>query len=135
VRVRLSPESLARSIKKIAPELLTITEPEVSFRKRGSIAVGEGFLPDHLGLPDRRLRNGAADRTDGDYRHRNRRSDDQLRDAAASHDRLPSMNAIAADYGQCVPYVCDGHHKEDVSEEVLSPSFTRGAKSEVCPPG
>ena len=134
MRGRLSPESLARSIKKIALELLTITEPEVSFRKRGSIAVGEGFLPDDLGLPDRRLRNGAAARTDGDYRHRNRRSDDQLRNAA-SHDRLPSMNAIAADYGQCVPYVCDGHHKEDVSEEVLSPSFTRGAKSEVCPPG
>src|SRR5258708_34419581 len=92
---RLSPESLARSIKKIAPKLLTLTEPEVSFRKRGSIAVGEGFLPDDLGLPDRRLRNGAAARTDGDYRHRNRRSDDQLRNAA-SHDRLPSMNAITA---------------------------------------
>jgi hypothetical protein len=51
VWVRLSPQSLARSIKKITPELLTITEPEVSFRKRGSIAVGEGFLPDHLACP------------------------------------------------------------------------------------
>jgi hypothetical protein len=38
------------------------------------------------------------------------------------------MNAIAGGYGQCVPDVCDGHHKEDVSEEVLSPSSTRGAK-------
>jgi hypothetical protein len=35
------------------------------------------------------------------------------------------MNAIAVGYGQCVPDVCDGHHKEDVSEEVLSPSSTR----------
>jgi hypothetical protein len=43
------------------------------------------------------------------------------------------MNAIAGGYGQCVPDVCDGHHKEDVSEEVLSPSSTRGLKSEVCP--
>ena len=31
---RLSPGSVARSIKKITPELLTITEPEVNFRKR-----------------------------------------------------------------------------------------------------
>jgi hypothetical protein len=43
------------------------------------------------------------------------------------------MNAIAVGYGQCVPDVCDGHHKEDVSEEVLNPSSTRGLKSEVCP--
>jgi hypothetical protein len=41
---RLSPESVARSIKKITPELLTITEPEVSFRKRGPDA-GVGLLP------------------------------------------------------------------------------------------
>jgi hypothetical protein len=64
---RLSPGSVARSIKKIATELLTITEPEVSFRERGSKAVGGGFLHDDLGLLDRRLRNGAVDRTDSGH--------------------------------------------------------------------
>ena len=43
-------------------ELLTITEPEVSFRKRGFRSVGEGFLCGELCFLDRGLRNGAADR-------------------------------------------------------------------------
>jgi hypothetical protein len=100
---RLSPGSVARSIKKITPELLTITEPEVSFRKRGPTAVGEGVLPDDLGRLDRRVRNGAADRTDGDHRHSDGSggSDEQLRNVA-SHDRLPSMNSIATGYGRHV---------------------------------
>jgi len=84
--VRRSPQSVARPVKEIASELLAISEPEVSLRKRRSIR--ESFLRADLGRLDRRLRNGEADRADGDYRHRNRRSDDQLRDAAASHDRL-----------------------------------------------
>lgn len=86
---RLSPGSVARSIKKITPELLTITEPEVSFRKRGFRSVGEGFLCGELCFLDRGLRNGAADRANADNcdSDGNRDSNDQLRDAAW-HDRL-----------------------------------------------
>ena len=47
-------------------ELLTITEPEVSFRKRGFRSVGEGFLCGELCFLDRGLRNGAADRANAD---------------------------------------------------------------------
>ena len=44
------------------------------------------------------------------------------------------MNAITVNLWAARPCGCDGHHKEDVSEEVLSPSFTRSGKGEVCPP-
>jgi hypothetical protein len=44
-------------------ELLPITEPEVSFRKRGFKSVGEGFLRADL---DRGLSTGAADRANTD---------------------------------------------------------------------
>ena len=86
--VRRSPQSVARPVKEIASELLVISEPEVSLRKRRSIR--ESFLRAELGRLDRRLRNGAADRADNDHRHsnRNRRPDDQPRNAAVSHDRL-----------------------------------------------
>jgi len=82
--VRRSPQSVARSVKEIAPELLTLSEPEVSVRKRRSLR--ESSLPADLGRLDRRLRNGAADGADRDHRHsnRNRRPDDQLRNAAVS---------------------------------------------------
>jgi hypothetical protein len=65
-------------------ELLTITEPEVSFRKRGFRSVGEGFLCGELCFLDRGLRNGAADRANADNcdSDGNRDSDNQLRDAA-----------------------------------------------------
>lgn len=58
-----------------------ITEPEVNFRKRRLRAVGESLLGDDLGWLDRRLSNGG----DSDHcnSNRNRRSDDQLRDARA----------------------------------------------------
>src|SRR6476469_6363339 len=86
VRERPSFEKAARSIEKIAPELLTITEPEVRFRNLGFRSVGEGFLRDDL---DRGLSTGAADRANSDNCNSddNRDSDDQLRDAAC-HDRL-----------------------------------------------
>ena len=59
------------------------------------------MLGDDLGWLDRRVRNGAADRTDGDHRNSDGSSgsDEQLRNVA-SHDRLPSMNSIATAYGR-----------------------------------
>ena len=86
--VRRSPQSVARPVKEIASELLAISEPEVSVRKL--ISIRESFLRADLGRLRRRLRNGAADRADNDHRHsnRNRRPDDQPRNAAVSHDRL-----------------------------------------------
>ena len=82
---KTSPEPVA-PIKKMDSELLPITEPEVSFRKRGFKSVGEGFLRDDL---DRGLSTGAADRanTDNCNSEGNRDSNNQLRDAAW-HDRL-----------------------------------------------
>ena len=59
---KTSPEPVA-PIKKMDSELLPITEPEVSFRKRGFKPVGEGFLRDDL---DRGLSTGAADRANTD---------------------------------------------------------------------
>jgi len=59
---KTSPEPVA-PIKKMDSELLPITEPEVSFRKRGFKSVGEGFLRDDL---DRGLSTGAADRANTD---------------------------------------------------------------------
>ena len=83
---------LARPIKKIALELLTIAEPEFGFRNRECRVVGEGFLPRLA----RRLRNRTANGADGNYRHssRNCRSHDQPRDAAVPHDCLPSFELL-----------------------------------------
>jgi hypothetical protein len=58
-------------IKKMDSELLTITEPEVSFRKRGFRSVGEGFQCGERCFLDRGLRNGAADRANADNRDSN----------------------------------------------------------------
>ena len=130
---RLSPGSVARSIKKITPELLTITEPEVSFRTRGPTAVGEGVLPDDLSRLDRRVRNGAADRTNRDHRHSDGSSgsDEQLRNVA-SHDRLPSMNSIAAAYGRRVLKDVMGITKRAVSVSPAARKTSRVPWAAIC---
>ena len=80
---KTSPEPIA-PIKKMDSELLPITEPEVSFRKRGFRSVGEGFLCGERCFLDRGLRNGAADRANADNcdSDGNRDSNDQLCDDA-----------------------------------------------------
>ncbi len=72
-----------------------IAEPEVSFGNGGCKTVGGGFLPDNLGSLYPRTCTGAADCTDGDHRHSNRKPD-QSRGAVVLHDDVP--NAIEAAY-------------------------------------
>jgi hypothetical protein len=81
----LSPQAVARSTNKIAPELQAI--PDLEF----SLGV---WRPDLL---DPRLRNGAADRAEDNRRHSARKchSDNQLLDAAL-HGRLHNCNYWAA---------------------------------------
>ena len=88
-------------------ELLTITEPEVSFRKRGFRSVGEGFLRDDL---DRGLSTGAADRANSDNCNSdgNRDSDDQLRDAAChGRDRVQLAVLAEAANGRISQYLSE----------------------------
>jgi hypothetical protein len=70
-----SPQAVARSVKKIALKLLAIPELEFSV----------GVWRHDLSLLDWRLCNGATDRAGGNRCNpaRNRRSDDQLPDAAS----------------------------------------------------
>ena len=77
-----SPHSVARSTKKVASKLLMITEVKVGLRKRGLMAVREGFPAPGRCLLRQRLGNCAAGSDSRDHRR-----DDQLRNAA-SHGRL-----------------------------------------------
>src|SRR4051812_32937446 len=78
-----SPQSVARAVKKIASELLTITDPAVSEIGDSKRLVRPSCPMTWSARPataQRRCRSH-----DGNHRHsdRNRRPDDQLRDVAS----------------------------------------------------
>ena len=98
-----------------------ITETEVSFRRRRAITVREeGLLRSGLGL-----NRGLCNRADGQHRHSNcnRRSNDQLRDAAVLHDCL-QCNRLQ----QPIAVACSKH----VTNVTTRGRFTIFARS---PPG
>src|SRR5713101_906851 len=105
--VRLSPQPAARFIKKYSPELLTVSKPGILFRERGFVPVDEDLWRVDLRLVDG---SGAADHANANSCHSdgNRRSDDQLRNAAW-HDRLhPRVRGLSLGLVQHAE--CDGHH-------------------------
>jgi hypothetical protein len=76
--------------QKDFPELLMFIEPELGLRNRGPEWLCEGFLRDHPGSLDARVRNDAADCADADECDSdcNDHSDREARDPG-THGRSP----------------------------------------------